>query len=374
MITTDLCSKIQEAISAFKLQGRPISCDRYGNGHINDTFLLCVQSPAVKRRYILQRINHSIFKNPVELIENIRGVTSYLHQKISQLGQDPYRETLNLVETLDGQYLFKDSIGCYWRCYLFIEQTICFEQVSKSADFYESGKAFGNFQKLLSDYPAAKLHDTIPDFHNTPLRYQALELAVSNDICQRVSMVLPELEFIRSRKQELSQATRMQQEGRLPLRVTHNDTKLNNILFDHTSGAGICIIDLDTIMPGLSINDFGDAIRFGANTALEDETNLDQVSLSLPLFELYTKGFLEGCKAHLTTDEIQMLPMGAKLMTLECGIRFLTDYLQGDTYFKIHKPNHNLDRARTQLALVKDMESKWDAMTEIITRYQALFQ
>lgn len=371
MQNTDLCSNIQEAIKAFSLAGTVTDCSRYGNGHINDTFLLCTGSndSGEEKRYILQRINHHVFKKPAELIENISGVTSYLNQKIKDRQGDPLRETLNLVKTKGNEDLFQDGIGCYWRCYLFIEDTVCYEQVENSSDFYESGKAFGNFQNLLAEYPAATLHETIPDFHHTPRRYQALKEAAAKDICGRALQVSPELQFLEQRATELAAAFKMQQEGLLPLRVTHNDTKLNNILFDHATKKAICVIDLDTIMPGLSIHDFGDAIRFGANTALEDETSLELVNLSLELFECYTKGFLEGCNGRLTKQEIQMLPMGAKLMTLECGIRFLTDYLQGDTYFKIHRPEHNLDRTRTQLKLAQDMEKKWHQMGEIVKKY-----
>lgn len=368
---TDLCSNIQEAMTAFCLEGQITGCRRYGNGHINDSFLLCTQpeNRDTEKRYILQRINHHIFKNPGELIENISRVTSFLHQKIKEQQGDPLRETLNLVKTKENQYLFQDGTGCYWRCYLFIEDTICYEKAENSKDFYESGKALGNFQNLLAEFPAAVLHETIPDFHHTPKRYQALLYAAGRDLCGRTSLVLPELTFIKKRASEISAAFDQQQKGLLPLRVTHNDTKLNNILFDRVTKKAICVIDLDTVMPGLSIHDFGDAIRFGANTAAEDETNLDRVSLSLELFDSYAKGFLEGCGGRLTGQEIRMLPMGAKLMTLECGIRFLTDYLQGDTYFKIRKPEHNLDRARTQLKLVADMEKKWELMNETINKY-----
>lgn len=368
---TDLCSNIQEAIEAFLPKGAITGCSRYGNGHINDTFLLDAKNgdSAKANRYILQRINHHVFRKPEELMENISGVTSYLNQAIRKRQGDPLRETLNLVKTKDHKDLFKDEIGCYWRCYFFIEDTVCYEKVEHCRDFYESGKAFGNFQNLLADYPAATLHETIPGFHHTPGRYQALKEAAAHDVCGRVNEVRPELQFLEQRAAEFSCAWRMQKDGLLPLRVTHNDTKLNNILFDRTTNKAICVIDLDTIMPGLSIYDFGDAIRFGANTAAEDETDLSLVSLSLELFEAYTEGFLEGCNARLTAHETEMLPMGAKLMTLECGIRFLTDYLQGDTYFKIHRPEHNLDRTRTQLKLVEDMEKKWVQMSEIIRTY-----
>lgn len=357
---------LQEILNHFQLEGPVVSCQRHGNGHINDTYLAVTDTGYRKHRYILQRINHHIFKKPEELMENISGVTRYLYGQIAGQGGDPSRETLNLIPTPAGQSYYLHSSGEYWRCYDFIENTVCYEKVEHPEDMYECGKAFGNFQRLLAGYPAESLHETIPGFHNTPLRFEALSAAAAADSCGRAAQVKPELEFIRQRQKELSTALDLQKDGILPLRVTHNDTKLNNILFDAVTNKGICVIDLDTIMPGLSLNDFGDTIRFGASTAAEDETDLDKVSLSLPLFEAYTKGFLEGTAGSLTPLETNMLPMGAKLMTIECGIRFLTDYLQGDVYFKTNRPGQNLDRTRTQLKLVGDMEQKWDALNDII--------
>ena len=222
----------------------------------------------------------------------------------------------------------------------------------------------------MSDYPADTLVETIPDFHNTPARFEQLQEAVNKNEAGRLEEVKAELDFVMARKEELRMAMDMLKEGKLPLRVTHNDTKLNNILMDKDTRKGICIIDLDTVMPGLSIHDFGDSIRFGANTAEEDEPDTSKVSLSLPLFEAYVKGFLEGCEGSLTKTEVDMLPMGAKLMTIECGMRFLADYLNGDVYFKIHREKQNLDRARTQFALVADMERKWEQMRVIVDKYR----
>ncbi len=235
-------------------------------------------------------------------------------------------------------------------------------------DFYQSGKAFGRFKRQLAEYPADELAETIPDFHNTPVRLEAFKAAVNADSCGRAHLVKDEIKFVLDRENEASVAMDMLKDGRLPLCVTHNDTKLNNIMIDDATGEALCIIDLDTIMPGLAIFDFGDSIRFGANTAEEDEPDVSKVSLSLPLFETYTRGYLEGCKGSLTPDEKKMLPMGAKLMTFECGVRFLTDFLQGDTYFHTSRENHNLDRTRTQFALVADMEKKWKEMEEIVRK------
>ncbi len=365
----DMCVCLYEVVDAFFDKSEVTYCKRYGNGHIGDTFLVIIGDGEQKKRYILQRKNHEIFKETCSLIENIDKVTSFLRKKIIANGGNPDRETLTLVPTRDGKNYYVDSIGCFWVLNLFIEDSICLEQVEKPEDFYESAVAFGYFQSLLSDYPAETLSETIPNFHNTPVRYEAFLKAVEEDSCGRKANVQPEIEFVINHKDDMSVAMQLLAEGKLPLRVTHNDTKLNNIMLDKDTKKGICVIDLDTVMPGLSIFDFGDSIRFGANTAVEDELDLSKVSLSLELFEVYTKGFLTGCKGSLTELEKKMLPMGAKIMTLECGMRFLTDYLQGDTYFKIHREKHNLDRCRTQFALVADMEKKWDKMQEIVAKY-----
>lgn len=363
------CAKIEEAIAAFALEGKLLAREPYGNGHINDTFLLVYEEAEGKnKRYILQRMNHEIFKNPAELMENIVHVTEYLRKQIEAQGGNPDRETLNVVKTRDGRNYYKDSLGNYWRIFLFVEDTVCLEKVEQPRDFYDSGAAFGNFQKLLADFPAARLNETIPNFHDTPSRYAAFEEAAAKDMLGRKRLAEKEIEFAVSRKAEASALTDLLKEGKLPLRVTHNDTKLNNILFDRESRKALCIIDLDTVMPGLSLYDFGDSIRFGASTGAEDEQDLSRIEMDLELFEAFTKGYLEGCGGSLTQKETELLPLGAKMMTYECGLRFLTDYLQGDTYFKVHRDGQNLDRARTQFKLVADMEKKWEAMQEIVRR------
>lgn len=364
------CDNVMEAVGMFQFKGKNVSCERYGSGHINDTFLVVNEEDGVSYRYILQRMNHDIFKDPVSLMKNVEGVTKFLREGIIAHGGDPERETLNLVETKEGRYFYVSSDENYWRAYDFIGDATCYNLVEKPEDFYQSGKAFGHFQRLLADYPAHELSETIPNFHNTPVRFETFKQAVKDDVCGRAAMVAEEIQFVMDRAEDMGAAQTMLEDGRLPLRVTHNDTKLNNIMIDDATGEAICIIDLDTIMPGLSIFDFGDSIRFGANTAEEDETDLSKVSLSLPLFDIYTKGFLEGCQGKLTDEEVKMLPMGAKLMTLECGMRFLTDFLQGDTYFKIHRENHNLDRCRTQFGLVADMEKKWAEMETVVEKYR----
>ena len=340
---------LKEVISSFDFVGTLISCEPYGSGHINDTFLL-----EYKIRHmgvvpiILQKMNTNIFKQPIELMENILNVTAFLREKIIENNGDPERETLTVILNKQGLPFYKDSHNQYWRAYHFITCATGYDEVKCDEDFYQSALAFGKFQRLLADYPAQTLHETIPDFHNTKARFKVFKEAVEKDIYGRAKDVLTEIQFILEREDVANVLTDMQ----LPLRVTHNDTKLNNVLIDDKTHQGICVIDLDTVMPGLAINDFGDSIRFGASTGAEDEKDLSLIQCDMHLFEVYTKGFIEGCDGKLTDEEIKALPLGAKVMTFECGMRFLTDYLQGDTYFKIRYPEHNLDRCRTQLKLV----------------------
>ncbi|WP_075718522.1 phosphotransferase enzyme family protein [Roseburia sp. 499] len=345
----------------FQMDGEAKSAVGYGSGHINDTFLV-----EGEKRYILQRMNRSIFTHPEEVMENIMGVTSFLKKKIEKAGGDTSRETLNVIATKNGKSFYVDEAGEYWRMYNMVEDAVSYDRVESEQDFYESAVAFGNFQQLLSDYPAETLHETIPGFHDTAARYQTFLKAVEEDICERAAEVEEEIAFFKNRKETAQILGNMLKEGKLPLRVTHNDTKLNNIMMDVKTGKGICVIDLDTVMPGLAVHDFGDSIRFGASTAAEDEQDLSKVSCDMHLFELYVQGFLKGCGGRLTETEIKMLPMGAKTMTYECGMRFLTDYLQGDVYFKTHREGQNLDRARTQMKLVADMEEKWSCMEQIV--------
>ena len=363
--------QIREAIANFNFTGRLKDRRPFGSGHINDTYLLTFEIGDMgDMSAILQRMNREIFTQPVELMENIVGVTSYLREKIIENGGDPERETLNIIPAKDGKAYYVDSKGEYWRSYKFITDAKCYDQVEKPEDFYESAVAFGNFQRLLADYPADTLHETIKGFHDTRARFEVFKQAVAQDVCGRAASVDREIEFVLAHEETARVLGEFQEKGLVPLRVTHNDTKLNNIMIDNTTRKGICVIDLDTVMPGLAVNDFGDSIRFGASTGAEDEKDLSKVSCSMELFEIYVKGFLQGCAGSLTPTEVELLPMGAKVMTYECGMRFLTDYLQGDHYFKIHREGHNLDRCRTQFKLVKDMEEKAERMKEIVNQYR----
>lgn len=363
------CSKIDEAISHFSFGGAVLEKDAYGNGHINDTFLLKVKEDGCDKKVIFQRMNHDIFKNPVELMENILNVTSYLRTKIEEEGGEPDRETLNVYKTDEGLPYYKDSDGNYWRAYKFIEDATSFDTVENPEDFYQSAVAFGHFQRMLAEFPAEKLHETIVGFHDTAARFERFKQVVKEDKMGRAASVKEEIQFVLDREDTARVLGDKLKDGILPLRVTHNDTKLNNIMIDNKTRKGICVIDLDTVMPGLAINDFGDSIRFGASTGAEDEQDLSKIECSMELFELYTKGFIEGCDGRLTKAELECLPLGAKVMTFECGMRFLTDYLEGDVYFRVHRENHNLDRCRTQFKLVAEMEKKWDQMEAIVRKY-----
>ena len=361
---------LKEVIGHFDFTGQLLKVEPYGSGHINDTYLLEYK---IKHMgvvpIILQRMNTNIFKQPVELMENILNVTAFLREKIIENGGNPERETLTVILNKSGKPYYLDSEGNYWRAYHFITGATGYDEVKSDEDFYQSALAFGKFQSLLSEYPAETLHETIPDFHNTKARFAVFVQAVKDDVCNRAKDVQDEINFVLQREDVANILGDMLSSGELPLRVTHNDTKLNNVLIDDKTHQGICVIDLDTVMPGLAINDFGDSIRFGASTGAEDEKDLSKIECDMHLFEVYTRGFIEGCNNRLTKAEIEALPIGAKVMTFECGMRFLTDYLQGDTYFKTKYPTHNLDRCRTQFKLVADMEKKWDTMNKIVSKY-----
>ncbi len=345
-------------LSQFQIEEPIARWEGYGCGHINGTYLVSCDTG---RKYILQKINTKVFNQPVQLMENISSVTDHLAKK----NPDP-RASLHLIPTKDGKTCCQDSEGEWWRMLDFVESTICLQQAESEKDLYYTGLAFGRFQSELADFPADTLHEPIKDFHNTPVRYTQLHRAMETNFQNRLTRCRSELSFALAREQEAGAIVEKLQSGQLPLRVTHNDTKLNNILFDAKTRTPLCVIDLDTIMPGSALYDYGDAIRFGASTAAEDEQDLSKVQCDMALFRAYTKGFWEGCSGNLTDLEIQMLPIGAKLITLECGVRFLTDYLNGDTYFRTHYADQNLHRARTQFKLVADMESKWDTMHEIV--------
>ena len=346
-----------EVLKQFQLDSPAVSSERYGCGHINETYLVVTESG---RRYILQKISNRAFPDVEGLQENISAVTKHLHTKIA----NPYG-ALTLIPTLEGKTYYHAGENSDWRVYDFIEGSVCLQAPETPEDFYQSAIAFGTFQQQLADFPAETLHETIKNFHNTPDRYRIFKEVLARDVMGRAKDVQPEIEFVLAHEEIGKKLTSMLASGELPLRVTHNDTKLNNVMLDENERTPLCVIDLDTTMPGLSAYDFGDSIRFGAATAAEDEKDLSKMTINLDLFRTFTRGFLTACPG-LTENERKALPLGALTMTLECGVRFLTDYLDGDHYFGIHYPDHNLDRCRTQFKLVSDMESKWDEMAKII--------
>lgn len=348
--------KLFDILKGFRLDADPVSCEPYGCGHINETYLSVTKSG---RRYILQKINHHTFRNVAGLMENVSSVTEYLRTKT----ENP-RSTLTLVPTKTGAcYLLAQET--YWRVYDFVEGTICLQLPETDEDFYQCAIGFGAFQQMLTGFPAEKLHETIPGFHNTSDRYRIFLEVLERNPMHRAAHVQPEIAFALARQKEMATIQNALAQGEIPLRVTHNDTKLNNVLLDEKTRRACCVIDLDTVMPGSSLYDFGDSIRFGAATAAEDEKDLGKMEMSLDRFRVFTRGYVKACPA-LTKKELELLPMGAKTMTMECGLRFLTDYLDGDHYFTVHREGQNLDRARTQFKLVADMEKKWDEMRRIV--------
>ena len=363
----ELQKALHEALDAFDFGAPVVDVVRLGQGHINDTFVVHTRPGA---RFILQRISPAAFKRPDQLMENVINITEYLGREIEKNGGDRSREALKVLRPRSGQPCFTDSEGGPWRLYPYVEHTVCYQAAETPELFAASGRAFGRFQRLLRDYPADTLYETIPNFHNTEDRLVRLKTAIASDPLGRAAQCQAEIKFMLDRERDCSVALDAMREGKLPLRVTHNDTKLSNVLMDETTGEGVCIVDLDTVMPGLAIYDFGDSIRFGANHCAEDETDLSKVDLDLGLFAVYTEAFLSEARDVLTDAEIAYLPWGAKLMTLECGIRFLTDYLVGDVYFHIAREGHNLDRCRTQCKLVSDMEEHWDELNAIVAQYR----
>lgn len=340
------------------------SLSEFGDGHINDTYLVDSGD------YILQRINTGVFENPEKLMDNIVSVTEFLQEKIRQSGGDPERETLTVVKTLDGKNLYTAKNGQVYRCYKYIAESVSVTDCPSLKHLYNAAKGFGRFGSMLDDYPADSLFEVIPDFHNTPKRFKAFKSAVLKDLAQRARLVGEEINFVLSQEDWIGTVTDGIADGSIPLRVTHNDTKINNVLFDRETGEAICVIDLDTVMPGSMLYDFGDALRVGAATAAEDETDLSKVHFSREAFEVFTKGYFEEMLPKMTEAEIEYLPLSAKLLTFECGMRFLTDYLNGDTYFKIHRPNHNLDRARSQFKLVRDIAAQEEDLKKLVKEIQ----
>ena len=361
---------IRRLLPHFRFEGQFENASEINAGNINTTYHLIYRLPGgEKREYLLQRINTYVFKDPDAVMRNIQAVTNHIEKAYEAQGIDSARRVLRVIPTTDDAPLYKQSEDSCWRAYNYVDHATAYDMLEKPEHFFEAGRAFGEFQRLLTDFPAAELTETIPDFHNTLKRFYAFVAAVAADKAGRVKDLEDEIEFFFERRKAMSEIVKALDEGLLPVRVTHNDTKINNVMIDDETGRAICVIDLDTVMPGSALYDFGDAIRSGASTAAEDEPDLSKVSLDLNLFELFTKGFLSEVKGILTSEEIEMLPLSVKVIACELAMRFLTDYIDGDLYFKIRTPDHNLIRARNQMALAKDIEKKFDQMQAIVRKY-----
>ena len=359
-------NQIKHILPHFQFEGFYVSACEVHSGNINNTYHLQYASGGAIRHYILQSVNTYVFHDPYAVMENIERITSHLRAKFLAAGEDPSRRVLEIIPTTDGRSLF--NTGGYWRADRYIENATAYDAVTRPMQFEQAGHAFGEFQRLLCDFPASELHTTIPDFHNTTKRFYAFVRAVSEDKAGRVRELEPEIEFMFDRRRAMGSIVRELDRGTLPLRVTHNDTKINNVMIDNDTDRAVCVIDLDTVMPGSALYDYGDAIRFGASTAAEDEEDLSKIALDMDKFALFTRGFLSEVDGFLTPHEIDLLPLGMRVITCELAMRFLTDYIEGDLYFKVKSPHHNLIRARAQMRLLEDMEAKADAVQAFIDR------
>ncbi len=355
MVSTDI------VLQDYDFDSEPVKTEPFGNGHINDTFRVTLKNG---KYCLLQRINKRVFTKPYELMENVSRVCDFIAKRTFDR-----RKSLHLVKTKEGNLYYIDSEGEFWRMYEYITDSICLDKAETPDDFYQSAVAFGEFQNKLADFDATTLYEVIPNFHNTVSRYKDFHKAIEEDRVGRAKDCKKEIDFYLDHEKMAGAIVDKLNSGEIPMRVTHNDTKLNNVMLDKRTRTALCVIDLDTVMPGSVLYDYGDSIRFGASSADEDERDLSKVYMDLKLFAAYTKGFLSACGDSLTQKEIEMLPIGAIMMTLECGMRFLTDHLNGDTYFRISREGHNLDRSRTQMTLVKDMENKLDEMNAIVKKY-----
>ncbi len=351
----------ESILEHFYVEGKVVDCVRYGEGHINDTFKATMGVEGKELHYILQRINNRLFTDVGKLMHNIELVTDFCRKSVMARGGDPMRECLTLIRTKDGKAYYSDGKD-YFRVYVFIENATTYQTVRNPRDFYESAVAFGNFANLLAGFDASQLYEVLPDFHNTRVRYANFTAAVQKDVCGRAKEVRAEIDWVNAHSDLCGKIVDKIATGEIPLRVTHNDTKLNNVMIDDATGKGIAVIDLDTVMPGSLCYDFGDSIRFGCNSAAEDEPDTSKVHFVFDLYKTYLDGYLSAVGKSITEREKELLPWGAVIMTYECGMRFLTDYLEGDIYFRTQRERHNLDRARTQFKLVDEMQDMLDKM------------
>lgn len=366
-MTTKVKHNVAEIGPKFQVEGTFTGASPYGSGHINDTYLALYDLNGQTKKYIHQRINHDIFKDPVRLMDNIKRVTEHQRNVLLKAGvADADRRALTVIYTRDGLHYHKDAQGNTWRTYKFIEGATTYDKLERVEHAYLAAKAFGEFQKQLVDLPGGRLVETIPDFHNTPKRFLAFMKAVEADVCGRAASVRREIDFVKRHEEMTGRLVGLQAKGIIPERITHNDTKINNVMLDDKTGEGVCVIDLDTVMPGLALYDFGDMVRTATNSANEDEVDLSKVYSRMEIFEALARGYMEASGGFLNEAEVENLVLGGKMMTFEVGMRFLTDFLSGDVYFKTHRDNHNLDRARNQFKMVESITAQEKAMNQMI--------
>lgn len=359
--------QMEKLCSQFDAYGHFILGVPFGSGHINDTYQITYDQGGTRLHYTLQRINHNVFKRPDLLMDNMVRITRHIKKKIASQNKQLTKRTLELLHTKNGGKSYvQDEKGNYYRMYVFVEGAHAFDFIETPKQAYAAARAFGGFMLDLTDLPGERLYETIPDFHNTRARLEMFRQAVKDDVRGRAGALGREIDFVLSRSEDAEVFPRLLREGVVRECITHNDTKLNNVLIDDVSGKGICITDLDTVMPGLAHYDFGDMIRTGATSADEDETDLGKVGVRMDFYEAILSGFCRKAGSFLSNDELELLPFGGKLITYEIGVRFLTDYLNGDKYFKIHRPHHNLDRARNQFKLVEEIEKSFDVMQKML--------
>ena len=357
---------IKHVLRQFQFEGRFRDVQELTSGNINNTYhLFYTLENGDTKEYIVQQINTYVFKKPEEVMSNVQRVTEHIERAIARTGRDPSRHVLRLVPAKNGTWMYRDNDNRCWRVYDYISEAIAYDRPEKPEHFMECGRAFGNFQKMLFDFPAEELYETIPNFHNTRKRFYDFVAAVAEDKAGRVRFLEKEIDFFFDRRKMMSQVVDMIERGELPLRVTHNDTKMNNVMLDARTGKGLCVIDLDTVMAGSVLYDYGDAVRFGASTAAEDEPDTSKIALDMDLFRAFTRGFIAEVRDALTEKELMMLPLGIKIMTCELAMRFFTDYIDGDLYFKVRSPEHNLIRAHAQMKLLEDIEAKYDELCAI---------
>lgn len=360
---------LQHISQQFRIYGQILHAELCKIGHINETYTATYDQGGVLVRYIHQKINKAVFQNPVQVMENVMRVTRHLQAKLRErCARQVTRRALTVVPTHDGQPYYVDEEGNYWRTFVCVERVQSFESVQSPDQAYEAGRAFGEFQSLLADLPGHRLHETIPDFHNTRKRFERLEQAIKEDRVDRVRKAKPEIEFALAQEPWIDTLSKAHAERRIPERITHNDTKFNNVMLDWETGRAMCVVDLDTVMPGLVHYDFGDLVRTTTSPTMEDEPDLSKVGVRMPLFEALARGYLDATRDFLTPEEKSYLAFAGKLMAYTIGVRFLTDYLQGDLYFRVHRPDHNLARCRTQFQLVRSIAEQEQAMQELVDR------